>query len=180
MIRGLECKRITQVAISAALLSGAVACGGSQSYAVPDTVCGKKVDAKLLGELLPSGESLKANSKNLGANESVCELSVDGTPTLHIDEIKQQAAVNAAAFAKSHPGRFANPEKARFGDDSVSADSAVLSVNSCPHQGKKSFYILDISLENTKPAQNAPLRTKLARFAASYLPVGAEAMGCGS
>ncbi|MFE7118090.1 hypothetical protein ACFU99_22000, partial [Streptomyces sp. NPDC057654] len=58
-------------------------------------------------------------------------------------------------------------------------DSTVLSVNSCRHQGKKTFYILDISLGNTKPTQHAPLRTKLARFAESYLPVGSKAMGCG-
>ncbi len=117
--------------------------------------------------------------QNLGADEAACELSVDGSPALRIDEIRQQAAVDAAAFAKSHPGRFANPEKAPFGDDSVTADNTVLSVNSCPRQGKKLFYILDISLEHTKPGQGAPSRTKLARFAESYLPAGAKAMGCG-
>ncbi|MEV0276643.1 hypothetical protein AB0I22_09720 [Streptomyces sp. NPDC050610] len=179
MIRVLMHRSAVRVAVSVALLSGAAACGDSQSYAVPDTVCGKEVDAKLLGKLLPSGKELKADSKSLGADEATCELSVDGSPALHIDEVRQQAAIDATAFAKNHPGRFAHPEKSPFGDDSVTADRTILSVNSCPHQGEKSFYILDVSLENTKAAQNAPLPTKLARFAESYLPVGAKTMGCG-
>ncbi|MFE7121795.1 hypothetical protein ACFU99_40835, partial [Streptomyces sp. NPDC057654] len=122
-VRARRRRPLAQAAVCAALLSGAVACGDSQSYAVPESVCGKKVDAKLLGELLPSGKSLKADSKNLGADEAVCQLSVDGSPALHIDEIRQQAAVAATTFAKNHPGGFENPEKAAFGDDSVSADS---------------------------------------------------------
>ncbi|MEU7044681.1 hypothetical protein AB0A77_26990 [Streptomyces varsoviensis] len=161
------------------LLAGAGGCGESQDYEVPNALCGKKVDSGALRPLLPSGERIDVKPGLDKDWTQTCRVSVDKELALYINDARTSGDIDAMTFARQPHRQLKNPRKADIGDDGVLADNGAYIVNRCTYQGKKSSYILEIRLLGSRAKGSDSLRPKIQRFAESYLPAGAKAMGCG-
>ncbi|MEV0276642.1 hypothetical protein AB0I22_09715 [Streptomyces sp. NPDC050610] len=176
----MRSKQIACALTLAVLLAGAGGCGESRGYDVPKALCGKKVDSELLKPLLPPGERIDARQGMDKDWTETCRVSVDKELVLYIDDARSSGHIDAMAFAKEPYRQLKNLHKTGIGDDGVLADNGAYVVNRCAYRGKQASYILEIRVSGPRAESSDSLRPEIQRFAESYLPVGAKAMGCGT
>ncbi|WP_406145849.1 hypothetical protein [Streptomyces sp. NBC_01012] len=163
--------------IAAALLAGLTACGADPTAddITPKALCGRTVDPELLRSLLPSGE-IKAKQESIGdPMNSRCVVSVNGSRTLYVDEVRDQNYFNVQKEIPVGP----YPQQSGTSGNAVIADGRYVSMSPCPKRGSKSNFVLDITL-SVSPDRAREQRTQLEKFATAYRPEGLRAMGCGT
>ncbi|WP_329065984.1 hypothetical protein [Streptomyces sp. NBC_01429] len=164
-----------KICVTVILLMTVSGCGSPDDYTIPTGICDRFIDPNSLKPLLPSGKNFEASQRSAEKEDSRCVISIDKSVTLYINEYRDQKKFDVMSFAESR-NRFIHLEKSKTGDDTVIADGKLLSMNACPRRGAKSYYILDITLTDSKSSKEQ--RENLDRFAASYLPTGLKAMEC--
>ncbi|MEV0262771.1 hypothetical protein AB0I49_15715 [Streptomyces sp. NPDC050617] len=172
-------KWITYTLAMIVVLAGAGGCGESEGYAVPESLCGKKVAPQLLRPLLPAGERIDVRQGLEDDWSETCRVSVDKELVLYIEDARAPGAIDATTYAWQPLRQLKNLHKADIGDDGMLANNGAYVVNRCTYRGKKSSYVLEIHVFGSLVKSSDSLRAKIQRFAKSYLPVGSEAMGCG-
>ncbi|MBD9730574.1 hypothetical protein IGX29_01825 [Streptomyces sp. H28] len=157
------------------LLTATVGCSSFHRYEIPTTICGRKIDPSALQPLLPSGENFEAQPQISDGDQSSCLILVDKSPAFLIGEIKGQNRFDVMNFAKKYQRRSSqNPSRSEIGDDAVTSDRWLMSINACTGHGGGDYYILDLDILDE--GQSKP--EELERFAQSYLPDAMKAMGC--
>ncbi|MBT3153480.1 hypothetical protein HTV45_21865 [Streptomyces sp. CHD11] len=157
------------------LLVVLVGCGNSTGYEIPDDMCGRAVEPSALKPLLPSGGEVKAEQRATEDGESECSVFVDKVNVLTISEHRGQNKFDVMEFVRENRDRFANPEKSDVGDDTVTSDDWLMSMNACSGRGMGDYYVLDVTLAGKRDAAKSQ---ELERFARSYLPEAMKKMGC--
>ncbi|MGJ3560456.1 hypothetical protein ACR6C2_25830 [Streptomyces sp. INA 01156] len=104
-------------------------CDNPAEYKIPNTICGRNIDPSALKSLLPSGQEFKANQESIKDYKSECVISVDGTKVLRIDEHRDQNEFDITNI------RMNNPVKSDVGEDTLTSDDWLISVNACPSEG---------------------------------------------
>ncbi|MEU3949029.1 hypothetical protein [Streptomyces sp. NPDC029526] len=155
------------------LLTTTAGCNSSSGYQIPTTICGRKIDQSALQPLLPSGKTFEARPQISDDDQSSCLVLVDKSRTFLISEIRDQNRFDVMKFAMENRSSQ-NPEKSEVGDDTVTSDRWLMSMNACTGHGRGDYYILDLDILDE--GQSKP--KELARFAQSYLPDAMKAMGC--
>lgn len=150
-------------------------CGDSTEYEIPDSMCGRDVEPSALEPLLPSGREFEAEQRVAEDNTSECSVFVDNVDVLTVSEYRGQDKFDVMEFVRENPGRFTHPEKSDVGDDTVTSDDWLMSMNACTGEGKGDYYVLDVALAGER--SDAKPR-ELERFAESYLPGAMKKMGC--
>ncbi|MFJ9667364.1 hypothetical protein ACIRPP_22590 [Streptomyces sp. NPDC101219] len=155
------------------LLTATVGCSSSQRYEIPTTICGREIDRSALQPLLPSGKNFEARPQISDDDQSSCLVLVDKSRRFLISEIRDQNRFDAMKFARENRSSQ-NPKRSEVGDDTVTSDRWLMSINACTGHGRGDYYILDLDILDE--GQSKP--KELERFAQSYLPDAMKAMGC--
>lgn len=151
-------------------------CSNSTPYELPHDICGRKIDPVALQPLLPSGQQFEAVPGNDDHVQSTCSISVDNNTALILQEHRGQNRFDVWDFVvDDDPDSAKNPKKAAVGDDTVTTDDWLISMNACTGYGKLDYYILDVILG---VKTDEPMHQELEDFAKSYLPEGMKKAGC--
>ncbi|MFI1932419.1 hypothetical protein [Streptomyces sp. NPDC020330] len=160
----------------AALLVGAVGCGGPDAFKVSEA-CGTKVDPDLIGQLLPRGEELKTKDTFSEPKQPRCEFEIDGQERVGLRGDVVEPFIKPLKVNERTMRRLGNPKPADVGDGATISDHAAMAVQACTYKGEKSQYVLVIDgVED--PEDTAERRRILEEFLRSQLPVAMEAEGC--
>jgi hypothetical protein len=151
------------------LLLAVAGCSNPASYKIPDTICGRDIDPSALKPLLPSGQHFEAVHET-DDYESECAISVDKSEVLLIQEFRDQ---NKSDIRST---RMDNPKPSDVGEEAMTSDNWLISMNSCPRRGK--YYFLDVIITANGVTEAKP--KELEEFARTYLPEGLKKMGCTS
>ncbi|MFE3326797.1 hypothetical protein [Streptomyces sp. NPDC059176] len=176
VMRRMHARRYRWAGLLLVSLLGVSSCAGSSSYEIPETLCGRSVDAASLRPLLPDGKEIKGQVQESEEKSAMCVVVIDGRGVLFIEEFRDQGKFDVLEHMKESQ-LSKKPAKSYVPGDSVIADGNFVSMNPCPARGDKSNYILDVFLEGDA-ADTKKLRKELETFAASYLPEGLKKMGC--
>src|SRR5690606_10538634 len=155
------------------LLTTTAACNSSSGYEIPKTLCGREIDRSALQPLLPSGKNVEARPQISDDGQSSCLVLVDKSRTFLISEIRGQNRFDVMKFARENRSSQ-NPKKSEVGDDTVTSDRWLMSINACTGHGRGDYYILDLDILDEGQSK----AKELERFAQSYLPDAMKAMGC--
>ncbi|CAL9467146.1 hypothetical protein [Streptomyces sp. bgisy022] len=160
---------------SLALLSLTISGCSAAGYEIPSEICGRKIDPSSLEPLLPSGAEFEAEHTIDDDLESACHIFVDKADTLAISELRNQNRFDVMEFVMADARLFKNPRKSAVGDDTVTSDDWLISMNACTGHGKMDYYVVDVTLA-TKAGEETSRH--LEQFIRSYLPEGMKKMGC--
>lgn len=150
------------------LLLAVAGCDNPAEYQIPNTICGRDIEPSALEPLLPSGQKFEANQESFEENKSECVISVDDSTALRIDEYRDQNKFDIMENTR----RYNNPAKSDVGEETLTSDDWLRSMNACPKRGK--YYFLDVIVTGVAEAKPKELE----RFAQTYLPEGMKKMGC--
>ncbi len=160
----------------AALLAGAVGCGGHEEFNVTEA-CGTKVDSKLIEQLLPEGDELEIKDTFSEPGQPRCEFEVDGKPSIGLRGDVVESFIKPIEVKQDAMRRLGNPAPADIGDGATIADHGAMAVQVCTYKGEKRQYVL--ALDGVEdPNDTAERRRVLEKFLRSQLPVAMEAEGC--
>lgn len=108
--------------------------------------------------------------------QSTCSISVDNNTALILQEHRGQNRFDVWDFVvDDDPDSAKNPKKVAVGDDTVTTDDWLISMNACTGYGKQDYYILDVILG---VKIDEAKHQELENFAQSYLPEGMKKAGC--
>ncbi|MFD5495784.1 hypothetical protein ACFYY3_28190 [Streptomyces sp. NPDC001812] len=157
-----------------ALLISTTGCS-STGYEIPTTICGRAIDPSALQPLLPPGQNFEARHQISEEDQSACFIFIDKANALIISEIRDQSRFDVMEFAKQNRRSSDNPRKSEVGDDTVTSDDWLISMNACTGRGAGDYYVLDVSIAR-ETGEAKP--QELERFTQSYLPEAMKEMGC--
>ncbi|GEB52454.1 hypothetical protein SCA03_50050 [Streptomyces cacaoi] len=173
-------------ALGAALLVGLAGCGHSQDrdYAVPDDLCGTKVDAELLGPLMPSGVKARTRSTRSGAVGGTCTVDVqrkEGARYDQVLQVKWDVVPHGTEPLKVKRGRleaYGNPREAAIGDGARVADRGGIAVRSCPARGEGKTLAVEVYASIPAPSDVSERRAAFKRLLQDRLERAAHKRGC--
>ncbi|MET3982201.1 hypothetical protein [Streptomyces sp. PvR034] len=171
-------RRLTTLA-AAGLLLALAGCGQGREYAVPDSACGVGVGAAVLEPLLPAGDALRVEPKDLGQGSARCTLSVDGKPALSLKTDVSTEVADLPKVIQEKVTRAGHPEKTASGSGGETwvADSLALATARCTYRGAPHVFIAEASAPG-EADDTAKRREALAALIEAYLPAAQKAVSC--
>ncbi|MER6346039.1 hypothetical protein ACWC10_22820 [Streptomyces sp. NPDC001595] len=182
--RGTRAPAAAGPTVLAGLLAVAlVGCGESRSrdYAVPDRVCGVRVDADALSPLLPAGARLTQSRTDKGRGSVSCRVSVDDSLVLYLSGDVTDRGTDVVSLEDRGLRRLGDPALVEgVGDVAAVADGGAKAAAECAYRGAPREFVglVQLESEDPVPSETEERRDALLAFLTSWFPAAGQAQGC--